>query len=313
MSVYHRPVMAAEVVEYLDPQPGQAIVDGTAGGGGHALLLGERLGPQGTLVLIDRDPEALEAAKSRLDPLEVRKVLIHGNFRRLPGLLDSVGFGLVDGVLLDLGISSHQLDVGERGFSFRTDAPLDMRMDPSSGEPASDLIARLDRKELTRIMRDYGEERWAARIAEFIERERGANPIRTTMQLADIVKAAIPRKAWPRDIHPATRVFQALRLAVNDELGALEEAIDGVVTRLSVGGRIAVISYHSLEDRIVKRAFLRYSGRCQCPPGLPECRCGARRLLNTLTRKPVVPGEIEIRENPRARSAKLRVAERVKD
>ncbi len=310
---YHTPVLAGEVVRLLNPQPGHTVVDATAGGGGHALLLGQRLAPDGVLVVVDQDREALEATRARLHDLSPTIIPIQGNFRNLPALLDQHGIGMVHGVLLDLGVSSHQLDAGERGFSFRTDAPLDMRMDPTRGVPASELLNETDARELTRILSEWGEERWAARIARFIVEARNTQPVRTTGELADLVKAAIPRKAWPPDIHPATRTFQAIRIAVNDELGALEEGLEGAVSRLQPGGRIAVIAYHSLEDRIVKHAFQRFAGRCQCPPGLPVCRCGARRIVEIITRKPVLPDQIEVRQNPRARSARLRAAERVEE
>ncbi len=305
---YHQPVLSGEVVSLLDPRPGQTFVDSTAGGGGHSALIVERIKPNGTLVAIDQDPEALVAAGEKLYHLSPKIVLIHGNFRSLTALLDEAGIGPVDGVLFDLGVSSRQLDSAERGFSFRADAPLDMRMDPTAGLPASEMLDRLDRSEITRILRDYGQERWGARIAQFIE-ERG--PIATTKDLVDVVEAAIPRKAWPRDIHPATRTFQAIRIAVNNELEALEDGLKAGIDRLKVGGRIAVISFHSLEDRIVKQTFLRYSGRCECPPRLPECRCGAREVIKILTRKPVTAADGEVQENPRSRSAKLRAAEKV--
>jgi 16S rRNA (cytosine1402-N4)-methyltransferase len=308
---YHTPVLADEVVRFLEPRPGQTIVDGTLGGGGHASLLGERLQPDGTLVVIDQDPEALTAAQDRLSSLNLVIIPIRGNFRDLPALLDGCGVREMHGLLLDLGVSSHQLDAGERGFSFRSDSPLNMRMNPEAGESAADLIARLDEAEISRILWEYGEERWAKRIAQFVVERRATEPVRSTKELADLVAAAIPKGAHPPEIHPASRTFMALRIAVNDELGALQEALDGGVRRLSQGGRIAVISYHSLEDRIVKQTFLKMSGRCQCPPRLPVCQCGAVQQLEILTRKPVVPTDHEVQRNPRARSAKLRAAKRV--
>jgi 16S rRNA (cytosine1402-N4)-methyltransferase len=226
-------------------------------------------------------------------------------------LLREAGITEVAGLLLDLGVSSHQLDAADRGFSFRADAPLDMRMNAASGETAAELVARSTERELTRILQEYGEERWAARIARFIAEERGRKAITTTAQLASLVSAAIPKPAQPRDTHPATRTFQALRIAVNDELAALEQILQDGAGLLARGGRIAVISYHSLEDRIVKRGIARLTGKCECPPGLPVCRCGSTQVLRTVTRKPITPSEGEIRTNPRARSAKLRVAERV--
>lgn len=308
---YHIPVLVDEVVRLLNPQPGQTLVDGTVGGGGHALRLGERLQPGGTLIAIDQDPEALEAARVRLQHLSLTIMCVSGNFRKMPELLDAQGVSEVDGILLDLGVSSHQLEAGARGFSFRVDAPLDMRMNPTIGRTAARLLAESDEREIARILWEYGEERWAARIAKRIVERRAREPVATTKQLADLVSATIPKRAQPRDIHPATRTFQALRIAVNDELSALEEALAGGVPRLKPGGRFAVIAYHSLEDRIVKQTFARLSGRCQCPSGLPVCRCGARRTVEIITRKPVTPTEAEVRQNPRARSAKLRVAEKI--
>jgi S-adenosyl-methyltransferase MraW len=308
---YHLPVLAEEVVRYLNPEPGNTLVDGTAGGGGHALHLSEMLQPNGTLILIDQDPEALQEARNKLEDHALTIKYVHGNFRNVRSLLTELGVTEVDGVLLDLGVSSHQLDAAERGFSFRSEAPLDLRMDRTCGSPASDLLARLSERELTRILREYGEERWAARIANFIVAERQRTPIRTTVRLAQIVAAAIPKKAQPPDTHPATRTFQAIRIAVNEELDALEEGLEGSVASLSQGGRIAVISYHSLEDRIVKRRFARLAGACECPSGLPVCMCGARETVRILTRKPVTPSDQEIRVNPRSRSAKLRVAEKL--
>lgn len=310
-SAFHTPVLADSVVRLLQPRPGQTFVDGTLGGGGHALRIGERLQPGGTLVTIDQDQAAHTTAGAHLQSLTLTIIPVQDNFRKMPALLDAVGVGLVDGILLDLGVSSHQLDAGERGFSFRADAPLDMRMNPEAGETAAALLARLEEREMARIFREYGEERWAARIAKFIVERRAREPIATTKQLADLAAAAIPKRAQPRDIHPATRVFQSLRIAVNQELEALQEGLNGGIERLAPGGRIAVIAYHSLEDRIVKQTFARLSGRCQCPPGLPVCRCGAQRIVDILTRKPVTPTEEEIQQNPRARSAKLRVAEKV--
>jgi 16S rRNA (cytosine1402-N4)-methyltransferase len=304
--------MVEEVVRLLNPQPAQIFVDGTVGGGGHARRIGERLVPGGTLVAIDRDREALAAAREVLDPLPLTVRYIHGNFRDLPALLEEAGIRTVHGIVLDLGVSSHQLDTPGRGFSFREDAPLDMRMDTTRGETAADLLARLDEPSLSRILLEYGEERWAARIARFILERRESEPIVTTGQLADLVRRAIPKGAHPRNIHVATRTFQALRLAVNGELEALQQALEGGVVRLAIGGRIAVLSYHSLEDRIVKQMFAWLGGKCRCPPGLPICRCGAKKSVRIVTRKPILPNEAEIAQNPRARSAKLRVVERIR-
>lgn len=308
---YHEPVLSGEVVGLLDPRPGQIYVDATAGGGGHSALIAEKVAPNGRLVAIDQDPEALAATGEKLHDFSQNVILIHGNFRNLADLLDAAGIESVDGILFDLGVSSHQLDTGSRGFSFRVDAPLDMRLDPSVGVPASEFLAGLDRRDISRILRQFGGETWADRIALFIDERRKKKPLLTTKELASLVEAAIPRKAWPKDIHVATRTFMALRIAVNDELSALEQGLLAGIERLKAGGRIAVISFHSLEDRIVKQTFLRMSGRCQCPPRIPKCLCGARQVLKVLTRKPVVASLAETARNPRSRSAKLRAAERV--
>lgn len=308
MSDYHVPVMAGEVVQLLDPKPGEIFVDATAGGGGHSAMLAERLAPGGHLILIDQDPAALAEVGKSLQRLSPQITALHGNFRDLKNLLDSIGVGRVSGILFDLGVSSHQLDSGERGFSFRADAPLDLRMDPSQGVPASELLVRLSADELSRALWENGE-RWAARIARFIKSSK--KRIETTFDLVDVVKAAIPKAKWPRDIHPATRTFQSLRILTNDEIGALRDGLEAAIDRLADGGRIAAISYHSLEDRLVKQTLLRYSGRCQCPPGIPICRCGANRVLEIITRRAVTPEKAEIESNPRARSAKLRASRRI--
>ncbi len=310
---YHVPALAAEVTEWLNPQPGQTFVDATAGGGGHARLLAQRLAPGGTLALIDRDPEALAAAGAALEGTDVRTIAIHGNFREIAALLRQRSIERVEGALFDLGVSSHQLDEPGRGFSFRADAPLDMRMDPTQGETAAQLLERMDERAIAKALYEYGEERWAARIARFIVEERRTKPLKTTLQLAHLVQRAIPKAAQPSDIHAATKVFQALRILVNDELGALKEALSQTISLLAPGGRIAVIAYHSLEDRIVKETFLRQAGRCECPPGLPVCVCGARSVIRILTRKPVIPDTAETARNPRSRSARLRVAEKLHD
>jgi 16S rRNA (cytosine1402-N4)-methyltransferase len=329
--------MRAEVREMLAPRPGGVIVDATVGAGGHAAELLPALGPSGRLIGIDQDPEALAvaqeclaAAARALDAEAPAITLVHGNFRDLRALLAEVGVEAVDGLLFDLGVSSMQLDRPERGFSFRSAGPLDMRMDPTApslpsrpsfdgigrapggahGYPtAADLVRELPERELARIFREYGEERWAARVARRIVERRERRPIVTTDDLAAIVRSAIPTRG-PATIDPATRVFQALRIAVNRELEVLAVALEQGAELLSSGGRIAVLSYHSLEDRIVKQTFLRLSGRCLCPKKLPVCACGARPLLRILTPKPLVPSETERAANPRARSAKLRAAER---
>ncbi|MBO2520550.1 MAG: 16S rRNA (cytosine(1402)-N(4))-methyltransferase RsmH [Clostridia bacterium] len=309
----HTPVLLEAVLEYLAPRPGGIYVDGTVGGGGHAAAILEAAGEGARLIGLDRDPEAIEAAGRRLAPFSQRVRLVQANFRALPQVLDAAGVARVDGILLDLGVSSHQLDREERGFSYWKDAYLDMRMGPDAPRTAAQLLAELEIGEIARILRDYGEERWAARIAQFIGEARKTRPIETAGQLVEIVKAAVPAAARRSGPHPARRTFQALRIAVNDELGALREVLESAVPRLSPGGRLVVISFHSLEDRIVKQRFAEEARGCTCPPELPVCRCGRRPRLKILTRRPVVPGPAEVAQNPRARSAKLRAAERVLD
>ncbi|MGC8666692.1 MAG: 16S rRNA (cytosine(1402)-N(4))-methyltransferase RsmH [Chthonomonadales bacterium] len=309
---FHLPVMARETVELLELRPGLTIVDATAGGGGHAALMAQQISPGGRLVLLDRDPQALDEATQRVSAEGVSCISIGGNFRNIGSLLSERGIYTVDRVLIDLGVSSHQLDTPERGFSFRRDAPLDMRMGPDAGPSAAELLERITERELAQLLWDYADERWAQRISRFVVRAREQEPIRTTRQLAQIVERAIPRAAWPKDIHPATRTFLALRIAVNDELNALRDGLEQVVRLLRApGGRVAVIAYHSAEDRVVKQVLRKLSGQCQCPPRLPKCTCGAVPLLRRVTKKPVVPSEDEVATNPRSRSARLRVAERV--
>jgi 16S rRNA (cytosine1402-N4)-methyltransferase len=311
MDVFHKPVMVAEVVESLRLRPGTVTVDGTVGGGGHAEAILLNTAPDGLLIGIDADGDALYAAEKRLAPFGKRAILVKGNFADMETILTEKNTGKVDGILLDLGVSSHQLDTAERGFSFAMDAPLDMRMDRDHGTRASDLVNTLPWEELATIIKNYGEERMAGRIARAIVRKRTQAPIRTTADLAGVVAGAFPPDAGRSRIHPATRTFQALRIAVNDELTSLRKAVADGVEWLKPGGRFSVISFHSLEDRIVKNAFRAGEKGCTCPPDLPVCACGEKPLLKVITRKPVTPGDEEIRDNPRARSAKLRTAERI--
>lgn len=310
MQLKHVPVMPGEVIELLQPKQGQTIVDGTVGGAGHSRLIAEAILPGGRLIAIDRDEETLARARAALAPFGDAVTFVHDDFRNLSRILSELGVTGVHGVLLDLGVSSFQLDQPQRGFTYRFNAPLDMRMDARTTVTAADLVNSLSVEELTRIFRDYGEERWAHRIARKIVAEREKAPLVTTGQLVELVKAAIPAAARRSGPHPAKRTFQALRIAVNNELDALREGLQAAVDALLPGGRIAIISFHSLEDRIVKQTFADMARGCECPPGFPVCRCGKEPLLNVLTRRPVLPSEDELQENPRARSARLRAAER---
>lgn len=304
----HRTVLRRETVEVLAPAPGKVFLDGTLGGGGHAEAL---LDAGARVIGLDQDPAALQAARARLGTRGVRFVAEQANFRDARSVLDRLGVREVDGALVDLGVSSPQLDEPERGFSFRVPGPLDMRMDPTRGEPLSALLARWDEKALARILGTLGEERFARPIAHAIHRAHGDGKLLDTVQLADVVARSIPRKAWPKDLHPATRTFQALRIAVNDELGALSDFLGDLPRIVARGGRVAAISFHSLEDRIVKQGFARLATGCICPPRLPVCACGRVAQWKVLTRKAVQTSEAEQRENPRSRSARLRAVERL--
>lgn len=315
---YHVPVLLDAVLAGLEPGVGQVVVDATLGGAGHAVAIAERLGETGVLIGIDQDPNAIAEAQARFEELGrqaalPRVILLRARFDRIGALLAEQGFGEVDAILFDLGVSGHQLDDPGRGFTFRErESALDMRMDPESGSPtASDLLNSLSERELTDLFRNNGEEPWAGRIAQFVCQRREEEPYRTAGQLVDTVMAAIPAGARAKSIHPATRTFQALRIAVNEELEILPSALAQAVDRLKPGGRIAVISFHSLEDRLVKRLFAIRSGRCQCPPGRPVCDCGAAHPdLVVRTKKPITASAEEIARNPRSRSAKLRIAQK---
>ena len=307
----HRPVLLREAVEALACRPGGLWVDGTVGAGGHAEAILRATAPGGRLIAIDRDPGAVEAARRRLDAFGDRAILRHADYRRLPALLDEIGARTVSGILLDLGISSLQLDDPGRGFSFRADGPLDMRIDRSqTTTTAADLVNTLPEDSLATILEDYGEEPRARRIARAIGRARRHAPILTTLALADIVARANTRRG-PVRIHPATRSFQALRIVVNDELEGLGRLLEQAVGRLEPGGRIAVIAFHSLEDRLVKRALRGLTRRCICPRDLPVCACGRPGQVRLVTPRPVRPSAGEMRGNPRSRSARLRAAERL--
>ena len=304
----HEPVLGREIVEALRPAPGKLLLDGTLGGGGHALLL---LEGGARVIGIDKDPRALAAARARLARFGEAFRAVRADFRDAKNVLDALGLAAVDGALVDLGVSSPQLDEAGRGFSFSRPGPLDMRMS-GEGEPLADLLRRIDERELARILREYGEEPFARPIARAVKRAVQAGETLDTARLAEIVSTAIPRKAWPKKIHPATRTFQALRIAVNDELGALARWLEALPSILAPGGRAAAISFHSLEDRMVKEGFRSLTRACTCPPDLPVCACGAKATFAPVTRKPVVAGDAEVAANPRARSAKLRVLEKLR-
>ena len=307
----HIPVLLNETVELLNPSRGGVYVDGTLGGGGHAEAVLKRLPEGSRLVGIDRDPEALAAAGVRLSRFGSRFVAVHGNFFDMGKILSDMGISSVDGILLDLGVSSHQLDTPERGFSFRSEAPLDMRMDSSQNLTAYDVVNGYSAEEISRILLEYGEERFHRRIADRIVSERSKAPIGTTTQLADIVKEAIPAKFRREPQHPARRSFQAIRIEVNGELDGLRSAVDQAEHLLQSGGRLCIITFHSLEDRIVKQAFHTYEHPCICDPHAPVCTCGRKPTSRVLTRKPIVSEEAELRVNPRASCAKLRAIEKL--
>ncbi|MGI6085125.1 MAG: 16S rRNA (cytosine(1402)-N(4))-methyltransferase RsmH [Acetivibrionales bacterium] len=313
MEFEHKPIMLEECIEFLKIRQDGVYVDGTLGGGGHSSEIIKRLGSKGTLIGTDQDENAIEAAKRKFSSIDSKeKVIIeHTNFENIREVLKARKIGSVDGVLLDLGVSSHQLDEGERGFSYQHDAPLDMRMNQNDDFDARTLVNTWSKDDIARIIREYGEERWAARIAEFIVRSREVQKISTTGQLVDIIKSAIPASARREGPHPAKRTFQALRIAVNRELEVLENTLEIITEVLNIGGRIAIITFHSLEDRIVKKAFQKQSQGCVCPGDFPKCVCGFKPKLRVITRKPITPSEKELDENPRARSAKLRVAEKL--
>lgn len=307
MTFQHIPVLLEEVLGLLAPGPGMLIVDGTAGGGGHSKAILQKILPGGRLIALDQDLEAVAAARNNLLPLgENNFQVVHSNFVELKSVLQQLDLSDVDGILLDLGVSSYQLDQAERGFSYQQDAPLDMRMNREQSGSAYELVNQASAAELSRIIWEYGEERWAKRIAEFISKERETSPIRTTGHLVEVIKKAIPSGARQDGPHPAKRTFQALRIAVNRELEILEKSLREGVEVLKPDGVLAVITFHSLEDRIVKQVFQTLAKGCSCPANLPQCICGKKPLVKVLTSKPIQPGERELSLNPRSRSAKLR-------
>ena len=306
----HRPVLLDECIEHLNIRPDGVYIDGTLGRAGHSREIARRL-TTGRLICIDRDQAALDAAPERLGEWMDRVTLVHGNFRDLAAVMESLNLAGADGMLFDLGVSSPQLDDGTRGFSYMQDAPLDMRMDQSAPLTGYDVVNAWPREELKRILYRYGEERYAPQIAAAIERRRQEKPIETTLELVEIIRSAMPPAALREKQHPAKRTFQAIRIAVNDELSAVDELLQAAIPRLNPGGRLCVISFHSLEDRIVKTAFAGFAKGCTCPPDFPVCVCGKKPQIRLIPRKPILPSPQELAVNPRARSAKLRVAEKL--
>ena len=306
----HFSVLLNECIDNLDIKPDGIYVDGTLGLGGHSFEIASRL-TTGRLICIDRDPTAIERAGKRLEPFADRVTLVHGNFCDVAAILDRLGIEAVDGMLFDLGVSSPQLDEIERGFSYMGDAPLDMRMNKNDVMSAREVVNGYSEDQLNRIFWDYGEERYARRISAAIIKRRQQAPIETTLELVDIIKSALPAAALREKQHPAKRCFQAIRIAVNDELGAVEQMMNTAPNKLKPGGRLCVISFHSLEDRIVKLGVQRRENGCTCPREAPVCTCGFVKTLRSVSRKPILPGAGELEINPRSRSAKLRVAERV--
>ena len=310
MEFQHKPVMLNEVIDSLKIRPEGTYVDGTLGGAGHSSQIARRLSGEGRLFGFDQDAAAIEAATRRLEPYKDRVSIIRSNYSEMRERLSELGVRSADGILLDLGVSSYQLDDAQRGFSYRADAPLDMRMDQRQKLSAREVVNGYSIEELTRVIREYGEERFARNIAKHITAEREKKPSETTGELISIRKAAIPAKAREGGGHPAKRTFQAIRIEVNRELDVLSDSLDGMIDLLADGGRICVITFHSLEDRIVKETFRRNENPCTCPPEFPVCVCGKKSKGHVITRKPIIPSEEETEENPRSKSAKLRVFER---
>lgn len=312
MEFHHTSVLLHETVDSLAVRPDGVYVDGTLGGGGHSSEILKHLTATGTLIGIDRDDAAIRAAGERLRGSEGRTIIVRGNYCDMPEIVRASGFETVDGIVLDLGVSSYQLDEAERGFSYMNDAPLDMRMDRRQDKTAADLVNGASEHELFRIIRDYGEERFAQNIAKHIVEARSRHKIETTGELVEIIKASIPMKFQKTGGHPAKRTFQAIRIELNGELTALTDSLDAMIGLLSDGGRLAVITFHSLEDRIVKTTFRRNENPCTCPPGFPVCVCGNKPTGRVVTRKPILPSAGEMAVNSRAKSAKLRVFERIR-
>ena len=307
---YHVSVLLDECIQALNIKPDGIYVDGTLGGAGHSSQIAARL-TTGRLIGIDRDPKALKAASARLAPYADRVTLVHSNFSQLDEVLENLSIEGVDGILLDLGVSSPQLDEAERGFSYMADAPLDMRMNSEDSLTAHEVVNTWPREELRRILYEYGEERYAPQIAAAIDRRRAEKPIETTLELVDVIRSAMPPAALREKQHPAKRSFQAIRIAVNDELGAVGRVLEVAVPKLNKKGRLAIITFHSLEDRLVKNGMAANAKGCTCPPNFPVCICGNKPKVKLISKKPIVSGPEELERNPRARSAKLRVCEKL--
>ncbi len=310
MNEGHVSVLYKQSLDALLLENGKTIVDGTLGGAGHSEGILRQISPGGMLIGIDKDDAAIKRCGLRLSEFE-NKMLVKDDFKNINEILNRLSIDKVDGVLLDLGVSSYQLDEGDRGFSYKQEAPLDMRMDRESGLSAQDVVNEYSKEQLTQIIKDYGEERWASRIAQFIVERRKEEPIETTFQLVGAIKAAIPKAARAVGAHPAKKTFQAIRIEVNGELKGLKDAITDYIDRLNSGGRIAIITFHSLEDRAVKQTFQKLYNPCECPKEFPVCVCNKKRSIEIITRKPILPTAEETEENRRARSAKLRVAEKL--
>lgn len=306
----HKSVLLYETVDSLNIKPDGIYVDGTLGGGGHAFEVASRLGENGRLIGIDQDADAIKAATERLEPFKEKVTIVRSNYRNIREVLAGLGIQKVDGIYLDLGVSSYQLDTAERGFTYRENAPLDMRMDQRNDKTAADIVNDYTEMELFRVIRDYGEDKFAKNIAKHIVRARENGRIETTDQLVEIIKAAIPAKMRAEGGHPAKRTFQAIRIELNKELEVLTESIDTMIDLLNPDGRLSIITFHSLEDRIVKTIFKTNENPCVCPPNLPICVCGKKSKGKVVTRKPIVPDDQEIEENKRSKSSKLRVFER---
>lgn len=311
MEFKHETVLLNETVENLNIKPNGIYVDGTLGGGGHSQLICSKLSEEGLLIGIDQDEDALRFTKEKLKKFSNKLKFVNDNFSNIKDILDRLDIDKINGVVLDLGVSSYQLDKGERGFSYMQDAKLDMRMDRKSDLTAKDVVNTYSEEELNKIIKLYGEEKWASRIAKFIIQARENKEIETTGELVEIIKKAIPAGARRNGPHPAKRTFQAIRIEVNNELGILEKTVKDIAERLEAGGRISIITFHSLEDRIIKNVYKDLSKGCICPPELPICQCDNEPILKIITRKPIYPSDLEVENNPRSRSAKLRVAEKI--